>query len=159
MRTAEEMTEYALLHQFAFNGEPSLRKFYPLEKNLLAGEKVFITWTAGTVFANIYSSECVFEGETAFAFTNKRIIATDGRKTVSYPLEEFNGVYVTVNDTDFGDEIILVGKNQLMVFVADEILSSRLVRTINGYHGMLIPEIASEFDGIKCSGRPQIIIS
>ena len=159
MRTAEEMVDYVLNHRFAHNDFPQEKQFAPIARILRPNERVFVAWLAGSVFDNIYTCEMVFNSEVAFAFTDQRLIASGDGRIFECPLKDFNGIFVTVSDTDYGDEMLLAIKDQLMIFTADEMLSSRLVRTVNGYLDMLHGKIAAEFDELRCSGKPNINIS
>ena len=159
MRTAEEMADYVQHHRFAHNDLPEEKHFTPVERILRPDERVLVAWLAGSVFENIYTCEMVFESEAAFAFTDQRLIVSGDGRIFDCPLKDFNGIFVTVSDTDYGDEMLLAVKNRLMIFTADEMLSTRLVRTVNGYLDMLHGKIAAEFDEVRCLGKPNINIS
>ena len=76
MRTANEMDQYSMSHNFSYNGS-ALQHFAVIEKNLLPDEEVLVAMAPNSVYNG---STIVMGGITAVAFTNKRFIC--GRKAL-----------------------------------------------------------------------------
>lgn len=71
MRTAKEMDDYSLENGFSFANKSALKHFLLIEKQLKPDETVKCAITAVGVYNGL---QTVMGGETAIAFTNKRLI-------------------------------------------------------------------------------------
>lgn len=155
MRTTEDMAVYVNSHQFAFNALAEESDFKPIERILEKDEEFFTGWTVSGAYKGIYTTDFVFEGAAAFALTNNRLIATDGEKTLSIPIEQLNGIYITMSDTDFDDEMLLAAEHNIIVFFSQEINSHRLKNVVNRYLEMLMIGVVGEPIDLKRHGLPK----
>ena len=115
-------------------------------------EDVLICWAVKNVYCDMYTDDVLFKGPALFALTTKKVIITASDRYIRIPIELFNGVYITINEYDDADEVLLSAQDFQAVFELERVRAKRLVNEINLQHRKLVRKICSVLGrGIKRS--------
>lgn len=109
-------------------------------------EEVEVVWTSLFATADLFTKKRLFdESSVGFAISNKKVICTDGKTYLTFPLADFNGVFSTINHGPYGTEMILAMKDRLVAFACHDCNVEALVNAIENIQAELYDVAAAQY--------------